>query len=78
MTDPWHAAFNRSHPHPMTKTRIRHIPADTATTYHRRALCGRWLRPDRFIDLATTALDEAECKACQRVDDAQQIREYKE
>jgi hypothetical protein len=38
--------------------------------------CGRKLLQSRCIDLRTTCVEDAECRACQRVDDARSAREY--
>lgn len=52
----------------------RHIP-----DAHRggvKTFCGRRVEQVRCIDLRRDCIEDAECKACQRSDDARQAKQY--
>lgn len=52
----------------------RHIP--DAQRDGAKTLCGRSVFDVRCIDLSRDCIDDAECKACQRVDDARTLKAY--
>lgn len=43
-----------------------------------KTLCGRSAFGVRCIDMGRNCIDDAECKACQRVDDARTLKAYKQ
>lgn len=69
----------------MAKKRVTHIPGDP-----KRTLCGKYIEiqtdtrfraTERDVPLVLIGkndlIDSATCKACQRADDARQVRDYR-
>lgn len=55
-----------------------HIPRHVRPAYGTdkyRTMCGRYLDANRLIDMRRQTVDEATCLACQRCDDAEQLRD---